>query len=689
MLRILFLIPLAHLCLNGMGQDSAYVTADSSKILKEVTIRAYEYGRSLNEVPASVGLIGQKDFERFSPVSLVPAINTIPGVRMEERSPGSYRISVRGSTLRSPFGIRNVKVYWNDLPFTDPGGNTYLNLIDLTAVQNIEIIKGPGSSLYGAGTGGVMLLKSYKPEFNRKQLQFSSSGGSYGMFRYTLGAQSSSEKVNTNVQFAHQQSAGYREQSKMERNAVQVQGNFNVDNNRIISVNLVYAHLNYETPGGLTKDQYEANPKQARPSGTLPGAVDQQAAIDNKTFYTGLSQEYIFNTRWSNRTGVYGTFTQFENPAIRNYERRTEQSLGGRSVTQYNSEKFKFNFGGEFQVGFSPIKTYTNNYGNAGVQLTDDEITSNTSFLFAQTEIVMPYNFYLTLGGSINFSTTKFIRLSVDPNVREERNFTPVMSPRLALLKKINSSLSIYGSVSQGFSPPTVAEIYPSSSVFDKTLEAEKGNNIEAGVHASILNNILNLDITTYTFQLRNAITLRRTDNGGEYFINAGSTSQKGIELSLAWTPNLRSSSLLNNFKLWTSSTLSDYKFTNYDKDTLDLSGNKLTGVAPIVLLAGLDFTIWKRLYGNFTFNYIDRIPLDDSNTEFANPYNLLSGRAGYRTQTQKLVLDFFAGIDNALDAQYSLGNDLNADRQRFYNAAARRNFYVGLKINFVKRVNR
>ena len=79
---------------------------------------------------------------------------------MEERSPGSFRLAIRGSSLRSPFGVRNVKVYWNGIPFTDAGGNTYLNLFDFNSIANIEVIKGPGGSMYGAGTGGVVLLES-------------------------------------------------------------------------------------------------------------------------------------------------------------------------------------------------------------------------------------------------------------------------------------------------------------------------------------------------------------------------------------------------------------------------------------------------------------------------------------------------------------------------------------------------
>ena len=48
-------------------------------------------------------------------------------------------------------------------------------------------------------------------------------------------------------------------------------------------------------------------------------------------------------------------------------------------------------------------------------------------------------------------------------------------------------------------------------------------------------------------------------------------------------------------------------------------------------------------------------------------------------------MLDAFGGIDNAFDKVYSLGNDLNAIGGRYYNAAAPRNFYVGLKFALVR----
>src|SRR6187399_1857508 len=133
---------------------------DSSQTMNEVIVKAYEQNRKLMQVPASIAVINKTQLSHFNNTNILPALNTIPGVRMEERSPGSYRLNIRGSSLRSPFGVRNVKLYWNDIPFTDPGGNSYLNQLGYYNISSLEIIKGPASSLYGAGTGGAVLIQS-------------------------------------------------------------------------------------------------------------------------------------------------------------------------------------------------------------------------------------------------------------------------------------------------------------------------------------------------------------------------------------------------------------------------------------------------------------------------------------------------------------------------------------------------
>src|SRR5215213_6642979 len=142
-------------------RDSIPADTPVFKSLAEVIISGFEQARRLQFSTASAHVIGRDDADRNNKTSLVQGFNTVPGVRMEERSPGSYRINIRGSSLRSPFGVRNVKVYWNDIPVTDPGGNTYFNQFGWNNIASVEIFKGPVGSMYGAGTGGLILLDPF------------------------------------------------------------------------------------------------------------------------------------------------------------------------------------------------------------------------------------------------------------------------------------------------------------------------------------------------------------------------------------------------------------------------------------------------------------------------------------------------------------------------------------------------
>ena len=670
---------LCFFSLSGvMAQDP--VAIDSAKILNEVVIQAYAYKRPANEVPAAVAVVSQKDFERFNNSTLLPAANTIPGVRMEERSPGSYRFSIRGSLLRSPFGVRNVKVYWNGLPFTDGGGNTYLNLIDFNAIGSMEIIKGPGGSLYGAGTGGVILFQT--PVSKQDQAQLSAIVGSYGLQRYLLSAETHSEKKDIRFQVSHQQADGYREQTEMRRNGVHGDLSFRLSPNHALSSTIFYTDLFYETPGGLNKNQYNADPKQARPpSPATRGAVEQKAAVTNKTGYLGFTDDYQWNDAWSTQTGVYGSITSFENPTIRNVEIRDELNLGVRTQTQYVFEKAvkgKVTLGGEYQYFNSPITVYGNSYGVRDTVQTDDKLKSNLFLFFAQAEFDLSHRFYLTVGASANFLKYKFTTLYPTPDIQQTRTFDPEISPRIALLKKFNS-ISVYASVSQGFSPPSLAEVRPSAGTYNNDLNPERGLNYEAGLRGGLAKQQLQYDISAYEFRLDETIVIQRTADGAEFFVNAGKTSQRGLEAKLSWTPNL-TPGFITAFTLWSSYTYSHYRFEDYENDGNDFSGNKLTGVAPTIVIGGLDITM-KKIYANITANYTDAIPLNDANTEFASEYFLLGGRIGYRTVlSENFGVELFAGVDNALDKRYSLGNDLNAIGGRYYNAAALRNFYIGLK---------
>jgi iron complex outermembrane recepter protein len=655
---------------------------DSTRVLNEVTVSAYRSDRPISEVPSSIGIVHEKELVRFNNTSLLPAANTIPGVRMEERSPGSYRFSIRGSSLRSPFGVRNVKFYWNGLPLTDGGGNTYLNLLDFNSVGSMEIIKGPGASLYGAGTGGVVLLKS--PDIKTNQVRLSTLFGSYGLMQWSGSAQIAEKKISSSLRYTSQQSDGYREQSAMSRGAANLDFNFFINSANTLSVTAFLSNLDYQTPGGLTKTQYEQDARQARPgAGVAPGAVDQKAAISNNTTYVGIAHEIQWTRSLTTHTGVYGSYTDFRNPTIRNYEDRKEKNGGIRTETQYTFEKStwktKFTVGAEVQLFQSNVGVFGNDRGVKTSQVMSiDDLEAQQYLVFAQVEVDLPNQFFFTAGTSMN-SLHYTDQQSVVATNLLKKNFNSEFSPRIALLKKIASGFSFYGSISRGFSPPTFAEALPSAGEFNPDLNAEHGINYEIGMKGKLFKQ-LDVSLAAYDFQLKNAIVIQRAADGADYFVNAGKTTQKGLEAFAGWSHDL-SNYFLNSLRVWSSTTINYYRFNNYLQSGVDYSGNPLTGVAPDIIVAGIDINTRAGVYMNITSSYTDHISLNDAASEYAHDFVLLGARTGFRKAYRKIEFEIFGGIDNALNKKYSLGNDLNAVGGRYYNVAMGQNFYGGLKI--------
>src|SRR5690606_8225943 len=186
--------------------------------------------------------------------------NTLAGIRMEERSPGSYRLAMRGSLIRSPFGIRNIKIYLDEFPLTDAGGNTYLNLIDPASISSIHVLKGPDGSLYGANSGGVIRIQPKGFNVNQNQGSLLLSGGSFGLFQEQLSVQ---RKVNDKYSFSVDQSFtrsdGYRENSVLNKKTFQTAHKWQYSKNNVLRFLALYSDLIYHTPGGLTESQMQEN----------------------------------------------------------------------------------------------------------------------------------------------------------------------------------------------------------------------------------------------------------------------------------------------------------------------------------------------------------------------------------------------------------------------------------------------
>ena len=669
--------------------DTTFYGLTSDTAWSEVTVTAFHNNQKWKEIPAAVSIIASKELTRYAITSLVPVFNLIPGVRLEERSPVSYRLSLRGSLLRSPFGVRNVKVYWNNISLTDAGGNTYLNLVDMNQLTGLEIIKGPAASIYGAGTGGAILLQSDLgfSSLPQNHFSFGISGGYWGLFQQNAGWKYTNKNFASSLQQSHQQANGYREQSASRKDILNWQGNWHMKKQQFRFL-FFYTDLFYQTPGGITLSQIQINPKQARqPAGALPGGVQQQTAVYNKTFFGGVEQEMKIKNHFSWINLIGANHTSFTNPFITNYEYRDETnfSLGTRLVyeTQTNNTLLKWVNGAEWLYNHSLISDFGNKSGQPDTVQFKDDLYANQWFAFSQADVTIREKWTITAGLSLNNQSNRYKRLTDNNSNYVTKKSNLVLTPRLAVLYRMNKNISFYMLAAKGFSPPSLAEIRPSDGNYYGALEAEYGWNYELGVKGDLFNKKLHFDMAAYFFNLQNAIVRRTNAVGAEYFVNAGGTKQNGMESMLKYQIIKKTTQFISGLNLFSSYSYQPYRFTEYRQTTINYSGNEVTGVPKNIWVSGMDIETNKGFYFNISINATSSLPLTDANDVYADAYRLVQLKLGYRLMKSHKLFHLYAGIDNLFNQSYSLGNDINAAGKRYYNPASGRNIFVGMQWQF------
>jgi iron complex outermembrane receptor protein len=658
--------------------------------LKTAIVRGYLSEQPVLSVPASVSVLGAAQLKLQPDNSFVTALNTVPGIRAEERSPGSYRLSIRGSLLRSPFGVRDVKIYFDEIPLTDAGGNTYLNAIDIGSIGSIEILKGPDGSLFGANSGGVVSLSSINRYNDGSYLTAGVNTGSYGLFHEKVTLQQRSGANLFNISQSFQTYHGYRQHSDTHRNYIQLADKWNYSGKNELKVLGLYSNLAYQTPGGLNLAQFTANPTLARqPTATLPGAIQQQIGITTKMYLGGLTNEYHLSDRIRNVLSVFGSHVDFANPFITNYEQRKENTYGLRTYFELagNHQEnldWKTDLGIEWQQTNSLISNYGNKKGVKDTTQTSDNIHTNQHFIFGRYSADLFKRLHAEAALSLNWYDYDFKNIyPLNQSTFTNRNFTPQLMPRLALSYQLTNNFIWRASVSRGYSTPTTAEVRPTDNIVNTSLQAQTGWNYETGFRLRNQDETLLLDASVFYYRISNAIVRRLNADETEHYINAGGTNQPGFELSFTdWIIRQNSTHFIRGLQFNESYTYSGFTFRDYTVTSTSYSGNRLTGVPRHVFVSSLQLKFPADLSLFAQHNYTSKIPLNDANTVYAGRYNLLQTRVSWQpTIGHKTRLEIFAAADNILNQKYSLGNDLNAVGNRYYNASPLRNYNVGMNV--------
>ena len=655
-----------------------------SGTLDSVTVTAFRITYNGQSLPVANARITAATLEQEVNGTLLPAINTVAGVRMEQRSEGSYRLAIRGSSLRSPFGVRNVKVYWNDVPFSDPTGNTYLNILPFALVNGIEILKGPVGASYGLGTGGAVLLQSNF--VTDSLLQHAASmhlrAGSFGYLGQDLRVSLQHKQLHQTFFISNEKIDGWRDQSGSAKKNITWLSTF-TKNKHTLKGMVLFTNLMYQTPGGLTLAQMKQNPRSARQAtATLPSAITQQTAVYNKTLLGSFHHNYQLtkNIDWQNF--VVGTNTQFENPFITNYETREEKnaSIGSHLIMRFQKPigEIKMVIGGEWQMQDAAIDNYGNKRGVRDTLQFADLITTKQGFYFANTTLRLNKKWLIELGMSNAYMGYHYARNTILTETVQSKSNLGLLAPRLGVSYEAAKSTNLYFQISKGFSPPTLAEVRPSDGLFYKNLLPEYGWNFEVGLKGVALHNKMRYALALYHFSIKDAIVRQNNNAGVEYFVNAGSTKQAGAELELDYVTRF---SKVHQLQIQFGYAFQPYQFIQYSQAGLIFDGKEVTGNAKHQVTSSITYNYKKSVSVFVRLQSLSSIPLTDANDVYADPFKLVQSGISLN---HKQVRYFFS-MDNLLNASYSLGNDINAAGRRYYNPSSPRSYMIGINIQMAK----
>jgi iron complex outermembrane recepter protein len=637
--------------------------------------------------PQSVATLGAPDFERNSAASIQPALNTLPGVLMESRGDGgSRRLSIRGSLMRSPFGVRNIKAYWNEFPLTGADGSTPMELIDPEEIGRVEVLKGPQGSIYGEGHGGAILFNSKLAPYGTFRTSFNTQFGSYGMQKQTFELASSSKKTAVLLNYFRFRNDGFREQEGVRKDQLNLITRFRAASHREIKLFLMYYNGAWGLPGELDSLTAATNPRLAHPY-----ALENNLRVERKWLRLGISNKIQITDQFSNYTAVFYTNTSKINPYgssafFNGFKDEGATGIGARSIFTYEigDDNLSLNtqLGGEYQRDLNALAEFELINGDTGDQLLYDETVSQYYNLFLKSTLNIGSK--LVADASIGMMQTMYDRVdyfeedSVDLSFKT--SFKPEFLPRFSALYKLSEQYVLYTVVSRGIATPALWEIQATN-----TLTPEKSTHYEIGLRSSLLKNSLLFEFNGYSTTITNAITEQPDSLGFSQYQNNGIIDLRGVELSLKYNyqkPKRAISGFYGAFAM----TYQRYEYRDFVFNNEDFSGNALPGVPLLNYNFVCDLEVYDKTRLNLSYRYFDPIPVNNANSVFASAYSLIDLRLSHQLTFKKYFgVDIYLGIENLSDTRYNSFHRLNATNNRYFNPAPGRTFYGGLKFSFSK----
>ena len=447
---------------GGGGDDfTGMKLEDLMKVEVPVVYSASKHEQKITEAPSAVTIVTSDEIKKGGYRTLNDILSNVRGFYVTSDRIYSY-IGVRGVSRPGDYGGRiliAVDGHRTNEPIYDSTFSGTEGLIDVDMIERVEVIRGPGSSLYGnnAFFGVINIITRQGRSMNWGEVSGTIASRETYTARLRVGHQ-----FTNGVEFiasaSFQDSQGYEKLRYPEYSGINGGVAEDLDTDRNMRF---FASVSYE---GFTLSGAYSERKKENPSAAYGVVFNERPAfVYDQPAFVELKYAREFDHDWSLLGRVFFNHYHFDadyvydysgagNPAnyVVNRDIADSQAVGGEvQVSKKLFDKHRLTVGGEFR-------------DDVRLNLKNFDVADGTTYLDTNQD-ADNYGFY----GQGEFLLAQPLLLNAGVRYDHLQNFGGTVNPRAALIYnpwKETSFKALYG---QAFRAPNVFEFGYLSPTYD------------------------------------------------------------------------------------------------------------------------------------------------------------------------------------------------------------------------------
>lgn len=698
------------LCAAGAQAQPVTPTAALSDAgaLSPVVVSAERAGGGVWRSAASIDVVEAEELrEGQAQVNLSESLGRVPGlvIRNRQNYAQDLQISMRGYGARATFGVRGVRLFVDGIPASAPDGSGQAANFPLGSADRIEVVRGPMAALYGASSGGALLLYT---EDGQQPAQWRTGlvAGSDGLWRLSTQATGQTGTAQDPgwsyaLDLSGFATGGARPQSEADRSTANMKLSRQHEGGRTVLVFNRHSSSALD-PQGLSRLELDANPQQ-----TTKSALDYNTRKTVAQTQVGLAFEQALGNGHKLELMAYGGQRQVvQYQSITTGAQVPAGSSGGvidldRDYWGWNA---RWRHEGDWQGGRLSLsaglasdhqsdnrKGYENFIGSTlGVQgkLRRDEVNrAQTLDPYVQAEWRTQD---LTLMGGVRQTRTEYEstdRYIVGSNLDDSgrKNYQATL-PVLGLRWQWSPAVQAFASIGKGYEIPTLNEVaYRSGGLsgFNTALNAARSTSAELGLRGRA--DHIRWSATGFDIRTDDEIVVQNNTGGRTTFQNAGRTLRQGLELAGEW----RSGPVtLTSAYTWMRARYEDAFLTctttgcpNANPQVQVPAGQRIPGLPmqQVFVQAAWD-TGWAGSRVTLETRHLGRVFVNDLNTDAAPSHTLFNLGVQFKQDHGDWTYREFIRLDNLTNRQHVGSVIVNDGNGRFFEPGAGRKLLLGLE---------